>query len=94
MLCGKEYTNRCEGINAEFVVYISGGGESDRFATSFRVIGDVVYKVWYVLNNELWLVPCGRDAAFAWRLIVAYLCMPSLFPWLEFEKGEGCNCRQ
>jgi hypothetical protein len=41
-----------------------------------------MYRVWYWLNGELWLVPCGVDAGYAWRVLTAYY--PDRKPWLEY----------
>lgn len=74
------------------MVCIFGAGESDRFVISGRVLEkEVVYRVWYILNGELRMVSCGRDADQAWRTVVYYATPPSYSPWMEFINEKEKN---
>lgn len=70
----------------------SGVGGRERFATGFRALGALMYRVWYWLNDELCMISCGRNGSYAWRLVEDYHepylhYHPSYLPWLEYVKG-------
>lgn len=41
-----------------------------------------MYRVWYWLNDELYMVNCGKNAEYAWNIIVSYF--PDYQPYLEY----------
>ena len=46
----------------------------------------VVYRVWYWKEDEICLVPCGKDGRYAWAVMKALLKWSSRRPFVEFIK--------